>query len=282
MEIKLVAIDLDGTLLNSDRTLSEENRIAIKKAKEQGVHIVLCTGRPLRSMQHLLQEADLLDDEDIAITYNGGLIQKTKSGEVINELTFNRAECLDIYEMAKQLNMPVNFIDLDYIYEPPYPVGVESLYTSTNRYVPKQNALQLKEIAMDHLPDPFTINKIVISRPSEELDAIIPKIPAHYHEKYNIYKSQPFILEVLPKNVDKGFAMRILGEMLGLEKEEIMGIGDQENDLSLVENAGFGVAMENAIDRVKEAADFITQSNDHHGVAQALYKFVLNDHSPLD
>ncbi|HIZ70182.1 MAG TPA: Cof-type HAD-IIB family hydrolase [Candidatus Atopostipes pullistercoris] len=282
MEIKLVAIDLDGTLLNSDRTLSEENRIAIKKAKEQGVHIVLCTGRPLRSMQHLLQEADLLDDEDIAITYNGGLIQKTKSGEVINELTFNRAECLDIYEMAKQLNMPVNFIDLDYIYEPPYPVGVQSHYTSTNRYVPKQNALQLKEIAMDHLPDPFTINKIVISRPSEELDAIIPKIPAHYHEKYNIYKSQPFILEVLPKNVDKGFAMRILGEMLGLEKEEIMGIGDQENDLSLVENAGFGVAMENAIDRVKEAADFITQSNDHHGVAQALYKFVLNDHSPLD
>src|SRR5699024_4378356 len=118
-------------------------------------------------------------------------------------------------------------------------------------------------IDVEHLPNPFTINKIVISRPSEELDAIIPKIPAHYHEKYNIYKSQPFILEVLPKHVDKGFAMRILGEILGLEKEQIMGIGDQENDLSLVENAGIGVAMENAIERVKEAADFITQSNNN-------------------
>src|SRR5699024_6162740 len=112
------------TLLNSDRTLSEENRIAIKKAKEQGVHIVLCTGRPLRSMQHLLQEADLLDDEDIAITYNGGLIQKTKSGEVINELTFNRAECLDTYSVANYLNSLVNFIILDYIDLTQYPARV--------------------------------------------------------------------------------------------------------------------------------------------------------------
>jgi len=276
MGIKLVAIDLDGTLLRSDRSLSEENRLAIKAAKEAGVQVVLCTGRPLRSMQHLLEEADLLDDEDIAITYNGGLIQKTKSGEIIKEITFNRAECLDIYEMGAQLNMPVNFIDLDYVYEPLYPVGVESHYTATIRYAPKQNALQLMDVDVDHLPDPFTINKIVISRPPEELDAIIPKIPAHYHEKYNIYKSQPFILEVLPQHVDKGYSMRILGEILGLEKEQIMGIGDQENDLSLVENAGLGIAMDNAIDQVKEAADYITKSNDENGVAHAIYKFVLN------
>lgn len=276
MDIKLVAIDLDGTLLHSDRSLSEENRLAIKAAKEAGVQVVLCTGRPLRSMQHLLEEADLLDDDDIAITYNGGLIQKTKSGEIINEITFNRAECLDIYELSKQLNMPVNFIDLDYVYEPLYPVGVESHYTSTNRFVPKQNALQFIDVDIDDLPDPFTINKIVISRPPEELDAVIPNIPTHYHEKYNIYKSQPFILEVLPQNVDKGYSMRIIGEMLGLEKDQIMGIGDQENDLSLVENAGLGIAMENAIDQVKEAADYITKTNDENGVAYAIRKFVLN------
>jgi len=276
MDIKLIAIDLDGTLLHSDRSLSEENRLAIKKAKEKGVKVVLCTGRPLRSMQHLLEEAELLEDEDIAITYNGGLIQKTKSGEIINEITFNRAECLDIYEMAQQLNMPVNFIDMDYVYEPAYPVGVESIYGSTNLHVPKENALKFTEIDIEELPDPFTINKIVISRPPEELDAAIPKIPAQYHKKYNIYKSQPFILEVLPKNVDKGFSMRILGDKLGLEKEQIMGIGDQENDLSLVENAGLGIAMENAIPIVKNAADYITKTNDQNGVAHAIHKFVLN------
>lgn len=276
MDIKLIAIDLDGTLLHSDRTLSEENRLAVQAAKAAGVQVVLCTGRPLRSMHYLLDEIGLRDKGDIAITYNGGLIQKTENGEIVSQITFNREECLDIYELGQFLEMPVNFIDLDYVYEPPYPVGAESVYMATNKNVPKNQALQFVDIAMEELPDPFTINKIVMSRPTEELDAIIPKIPAAYHEKYNIYKSQPFILEVLPQNVDKGYSMRVLGEMLGLEKNQIMGIGDQENDLSLVENAGFGVAMGNAIEHVKESADYITKTNDENGVAHAIHKFVLN------
>lgn len=275
MNIKLIAIDIDGTLLHSDRSLSEENRLAIKAAKEAGVHVVLCTGRPLRSMKHLLDETDLLGEEDVAITYNGGLIQKTKSGEIVNQITFNRDEALDIYKLGQQLNMPINFIDLDYVYEPPYPVGAESQYLATNRNIPKENALQFIDIDIDNLPDPFPINKIVICRPGEEIDAIISDIPAEYIEKYNIYKSQTFLLEILPQYVDKGYSMRILGELFGLDKEQIMGIGDQENDLSLVENAGFGVAMGNAIDIVKEAADYITKTNDENGVAHVINKFVL-------
>lgn len=277
MDIKLIAIDLDGTLLQSDRTLSEENRLAIEAAKEAGVKIVLCTGRPLRSMKHLLAEANLLGDDDIAITYNGGLIQKTKSEEIIRQMTFDRSQCLDIYKLGQKLNMPINFIDLDYVYEPPYPNGVESKYIETNRYVPKEHALTFTDIDIDNLPDPFPINKIVICRPSEEIDDVIPKIPISYFEKYNIYKSQATILEILPQDIDKGYSMRVLGELLGLEKEQIMGIGDQENDLSLVENAGFGVAMDNAIDKVKEAADYITKSNDDHGVAHVINRFVLNN-----
>lgn len=277
MDIKLIAIDLDGTLLHSDRTLSDENRQAVQEAKAAGVQVVLCTGRPLRSMHYLLDEIGLRDEGDLAITYNGGLIQRTQDGEIVNQITFNRDQCLDIYKLGKSLNMPVNFIDLDYVYEPPYPVGAESVYMATNKNVPKDQALKFVDVGMDDLPDPFTINKIVMSRPAEELDAIIPKIPAAYHEKYNIYKSQPFILEVLPQNVDKGYSMRLLGDMLDLEKDQIMGIGDQENDLSLVENAGFGVAMENAIPLVKESADYITKTNDQNGVAHVIRKFVLND-----
>lgn len=276
MDIKLVAIDLDGTLLGSNNLLSKENKTAIKEAKEAGVKVVLCTGRPLRSMKHLLEEADLQDEEDIVITYNGGLIQKAKTGEIINEITFNREESLDIYQLGQKLNLPVSFIDLDYVYEPAYPEGAESIYMNATREIPKENALEFTDIDIGNLPNPFKINKIVMSRPTEELDAIIPMIPDSYHEKYNIYKSQSFILEVLPDRVDKGYSMRIIGDMLGLKKEQIMGIGDQENDLSLVKNAGFGVAMENAIDEVKAVADYITKSNDDNGVAHAIRKFVLN------
>lgn len=276
MDIKLIAIDLDGTLLDSDHNISAENLLAIKEAKAAGVKVVLCTGRPLRSMMHFLEEADLRDDEDYAITYNGGLIQKTKTGEIVNEITFDRDESFEIFELAQSLNMPVNFIDLDYIYEPEYPAGAESTYHQTIGAVPPEHALKFAPVDAVALPDPFTINKIVVSRTAEEVDAVIPQIPAEYHDKYNIYKSQEFLLEILPENVDKGYSMRIIGDMLNLKKEQIMGIGDQENDLSLVENSGFGVAMDNAIDRVKEAADYITKSNNESGVAHVINKFVLN------
>lgn len=276
MDIKLIAIDLDGTLLDSNRNLSKENLQAIQEAKAAGVRVVLCTGRPLRSMNYLLDEAGLKEEGDLAITYNGGLIQKTNTGETVHELTFNREECLEIFELSQLLNLPVNFIDLDYIYEPPYPVGVESIYNKGTTNIPKNEALQFAAIQMEKLPDPFTINKAVMSRPAEELDAAIPKIPASYYEKFNIYKSQSHILEILPLHVDKGFAMRVVGELLGLEKDQIMGIGDQENDLTLVQHAGLGIAMGNAIDIVKESADYVTKTNDENGVAHVIHKFVLN------
>lgn len=278
MDIQLIAIDLDGTLLDSNRELPKENKAAIQAAKDMGVQVVLCTGRPLRSMIHLLEEVGLCDEDDLVITYNGGLIQKAKTGEVISEITLNRQEVLDVFQLSQSLNLPVNFIDLDYVYEPPYPDGVESIYMQSSRAgVPQKNALQFTAIDMDNVPDPFSINKIVMSRPGAELDAAIPHIPAEYYQKYNIHKSEKFTLEVLPKKVDKGYAMRLLGEMLGLKKEQIMGIGDQENDLTLVQNAGLGIAMANAIDPVKEAADYITYSNDENGVAHAIQKFVLKN-----
>lgn len=275
MDIKLIAIDLDGTLLDSQRNVSKENYEVIQEAKAAGIQVILCTGRPLRSMNYLLDRLHLKEEGDLAITYNGGLIQATKTGEVVHEKTHSRKDCLDIYQLGQDLNLPVNFIDLDYVYEPPYPAGAESIYHKGVTNIPKDQALKFSNIVIDDMPDPFTINKIVMSRPAEELDAAIKKIPSVYYEKYNIYKSQSHILEILPKNVDKGSAMRIVGDILGLTKDQIMGIGDQENDLTLVTHAGFGVAMENAIDVVKDAADFITKSNDESGVAYAIRKFVL-------
>lgn len=128
---------------------------------------------------------------------------------------------------------------------------------------------------INKLPEDFEVNQIIISRPSEELDAIIPKIPDNYYEKYKIYKSLSFILEFLPKDVDKGNSLDIIRRILALEKDEVMSIGDQENDLSLIRKAGLGIAMGNAVEEVKQAADYITKSNDENGLAYAIKKFVL-------
>lgn len=273
MAIKLIVIDIDGTLLDSDGYLPEENKQAIQQANEADIKIVLCTGRPFQSTKHFMEELDLFQEDDMVITNNGGLIQKSKKGEIIHEIRFNRDEILDIYKLAQKLKMPVNFIDLDYIYEPSYPAGSKSIYTGGN--VPRENALKFVDLDINNLAEDFEVNQIIISRPSEELDAIIPKIPESYYEKYKIYKSLSFILEFLPKDVDKGNSLDIIRKILDLEKDEVMSIGDQENDLSLIKKAGFGVAMGNAVEEVKQVADYITKSNDENGLAYAIKKFVL-------
>lgn len=274
VDIRLVVIDIDGTLLDSKGSLSAENKSAIKKAQEKNVQIVLCTGRPIRSAQYLLEELNLLAEDDLIITSNGGLIQKAKTKEILHEVTFSREESLAIYRLGQQLKMPVTFIDLDNVYEPEYPMGFESIYTGGKTQ--QKSGLKFVDVDMNDLPEMFNIHQIIMSRPEEELDAIIPMIPKAYHEKYTIYKSLPILLEFLPKQVSKGSSIHVVGEMLGLKSDQIMGIGDQENDIALVESAGLGIAMENAIKEVKEVADYITKTNDHHGVAHGIQKFILD------
>lgn len=269
MAIQLIAIDLDGTLLNSKKEISEENKQAIQAAKNKGVKVVLCTGRPLKGMVHILEECNLLEKGDLGITYNGGLVQWTHTGEILSQIVHTKEDVLDAYALSKQVKMPLNLIDLDHVYEPPYPEKRASLYGTI------MSALPFVPIDMDSLPESLAINKMVMCWHEEELDRAILNIPQYYQERFTLMKSRKNLLEVLPKMVDKGVGMTMLAEELGIKKEEIMGLGDQENDLAMVEYAGLGVAMENATDEVKQAADFITKSNDDHGVAYAIKKFVL-------
>ena len=134
--IKLIAIDLDGTLLTKDRMISDENKQAIKEAKEQGIKVVLCTGRPLLGMVAYLEELNLRESGDYGITYNGGLVQKTDSGEVLSQKTLSKKEVLELYKLSQDINVPCNFIDLERVYEPPYPIGRESLYPKVMNALP--------------------------------------------------------------------------------------------------------------------------------------------------
>ncbi|GEK91208.1 Cof-type HAD-IIB family hydrolase [Alkalibacterium kapii] len=270
MSIKLVAIDLDGTLLNSNHEVSFENKEAIRKAKEQGVKVVLVTGRPLKAMLHILEACNLTDAGDIALTYNGGLVQWTQSGETLNQIVFQKDESIDIYKLSQDLGLPCNFIDLNTVYEPPYPKGKPS------RYPEVMHALPFEPIDMTDLPEEFPINKIVYCWDQEELDEKIKEIPNIYRERYNLIKSRPNLLEFMPKSIDKGKGLELLSEILDISVDDMMAIGDQENDLAMVQRAGTGVAMENAVPIVKDAAQIITKTNDAHGVAYAIEKYVLN------
>lgn len=268
MSIKIVAIDLDGTLLQSDRTISQENKDAILKAKEAGVKVVLTTGRPLKATELYLEECQLMDEGDYGITYNGGLIQETKSGKILTKIAMADSEVKEVYELLETLNLPMSAVGFDKIHETPHEDGRPSLYREI------QPLLAVEEnTKVDELP---TIVKIVSARTVEEIDAAIEKIPASYFDKFMIVKSQPTLLEFMTQGVHKANGLKKLGEELGITKDEIMAIGDMENDATMIEYAGIGVAMGNADQKIKDLSQFVTKTNDEHGVAHAIQKFVLD------
>lgn len=269
MQIKLIAIDIDGTLLNNQRQLTPEVYKALKAAEANGVKIVLCTGRPLIGVQDLLTELDLFSENDYAISYNGSLVQNTKTGKVITKFGLTHDDYLEVEMWARKLG--VHF----------HATTEEAMYTA-NRDISRYSVLEshlvgmpLKYRTQEEMTADLNIIKMMMIDDPNILDDIIPKLPPFLKERYNVVKSAPYFLEILNKKAHKGAAVKKLAEHLNISQTEVMAIGDNENDLTMIEYAGLGVAVENAIDAVKRKADVITASNEEDGVAKAIYEYVL-------
>ncbi|RYL95254.1 sugar-phosphatase [Sporolactobacillus sp. THM7-4] len=270
--IKLIAIDLDGTLLNEEKKITERTRTVLRQVKKMGVKVVLCTGRPLPGMTDYLDQLGLRDEGDYGITYNGGLVQKTDTGEVLSEKVLSKNDIADLYTLSLKLGIPMNFIDLVRVYCPEPPEGTAS------RYREIMKALPFIKTTINKLPDTIKINKALFCTDQPKLDAAIQRIPDEFFNKYTMMKSRPILLEILNKDVDKGKGLQTLGNYLNIKPEEMMTLGDQENDLAMIRYAGLGVAMGNAIKEVKRAAQFVTKTNVEDGVAYAVNKFVLSQY----
>lgn len=268
--IKLIALDLDGTLLNSEKKISEGNKNAIQLAKEKGVKVVLCSGRPLKGIKRYLEELNLLDEGDFSITYNGGLVQKNKTSEIVSQKTLSYHQIQELYELSQQLNIPMNMLDLEYVYEPAYPKNRESLYPSL-----MSASLPFVKKDINSFKEAHQFNKVVYCTPPDVLDDAIAKIPSAFFENYSMMKSRPLLFEIMHPEVNKGKGIDSLCNILGYTKDEVMACGDEENDLAMLEYAGTAVVMENARDEVKEYASFVTKTNDEDGVAHAIQQFVL-------
>lgn len=128
----------------------------------------------------------------------------------------------------------------------------------------------------EEMTEDIKIVKMMMIDDAEVLDQGIAQIPKEYFERYTMVKSSPYFFEILNKQADKGAALKHLAQHLGIKQEEVMAIGDNENDLPMIEFAGIGVAMGNATENVKQIANVITASNNEHGVAKAVEKYVLN------
>ena len=271
--IKLVAIDLDGTLLNSQKEISLRNKQALMAAKQAGVKVVICTGRPLAAIGPYLEELGLQEEGDYSITFNGGLVQKNDTGAIIEKTLMPLEAIHELYQLATTLNMPFDVLSDKVVMQLPSAPNYPSIYSSLNKL------LTFESYKLEELTPNRIYNKVVVAIDEAYLNERIKEIPASFYERFEIIKTRNNLLEFMPKGITKAYGISLLAKDLGIRAEEIMTLGDEENDLPMIEYAGLGVAMTNAIPLVKEAADVVTDTNDQDGVAKAVEKYIL---TPLE
>ena len=266
---KLIAIDMDGTLLREDKSVSERTKNAIKLAKEKGVYVVIATGRPIDGVSRYLEELDMLGENDYVLSYNGGLVLKTKSREVVSKTVLTGSDLHYLHNLSKELGVNIHaFSEVHGLITPK-----NSKYTEVEANI---NGIRIAINDYSDIEDDHSIIKVMMIDEPEVLQKAIDNLPKEVYEKYTVVRSAPFFLEFLNKKVNKGTGVELLAKHLNIKQEEIMTFGDAGNDLDMIVYAGMGVAMANAFDEVKEAANYITDSNENDGVAKAIEKFVLN------
>ena len=267
MTIKLIALDLDGTLLNSQKQISEGNKLALAAARAQGVKVIVTTGRPLAAVEAYLQDLDLIDDEEYAITFNGGLIQQN-TGKILDKTVFGYQEVQEIYGLTQQLGLPLDLVDGGDVYA--LTSRVETLYPTCNAML-NHMPTDFEAIAPDQV-----FNKAITSCAADLIDTNLAKIPADFHDRFEIFKSRDIILEWNPKGVQKANGLSNLIRHLGIKQEDVMACGDEANDRSMIEWAGVSVAVANATDEIKELAQIVTpMTNDQDAIAWVINEYVL-------
>lgn len=267
MAIKLLALDLDNTLLNSQKQISAVNKEALAAARAQGVKVVLTTGRPLSVVEPFLRELDLIEDDEYAITFNGGLIQRN-TGEILEEVVFGYDQVATIYDLTQKLGLSLDIIRGNDVYA--LTSAVPTLYPTCNSF-------------LNHMPTDFskitpdmTFNKAVTCCEAQLIDSNLANIPDAYHDQFEIFKSRDIILEWSPKGVHKANGLASLARLLGFDQSEVMACGDEANDLSMIEWAGTGVAVANATDEIKAVAQVITPlTNDQDAIAWVVNEYIL-------
>lgn len=268
MNIKMLALDLDGTLTNSEKKISKRTKQVLKKAMKLGVNVVLASGRPTVGITSLASELNLKELGGYILAYNGGKIIdcKTETEVYANVLPM---ECIPtLCEIVKDYDAAIlTYLQNQIITE-----------DDTNPYVIKECMInKTKARKVENLVSAITepVPKCLIVGEHKELLRLKKQLESLFEGKLNIFFSEPYFLEIMPLGVEKSASLERLLTKLKMDRTQLMACGDGLNDLTMLEFAGLSVAMENGCQEAKKIADVITASNDDDGVALAVEKYII-------
>lgn len=269
MQKKLVAVDIDGTLVTDTKELLPETKADIHRFIENGGVFVLATGRPTPGIRRYVAELDLVRLGGYVISYNGARIFDLKNGKLLFQKNIPLNCYSRIFDAAEQLGLALTG----------YKNDLAVTQKANDRYFVMETSINGLEICrVPDLKTEFTYEtpKFLITGEPDFLSDAEVKLRSMLSDlPLTVFRSEPFFLEITARGCDKGTAILQLAEELHLRQDETMACGDGFNDVTMLQSVSFGVAMQNAQLPAKQAAQYITDSNNENGVGKALRQFAL-------
>lgn len=263
---RAIALDLDGTLTNHDKVVTPRTRQALLLAESKGAIIILASGRPTYGIVPVAECLELEKRGGYILSYNGGNIVNTKTGEKLFSQFLPDAVIPILYKYAKEKNHALlGYAGNEIITEMP-----DDPYVKEESRINKMNIRKVDNL-LDAL-EPHPTKLLMTGDPTDMIKAE-EELVEILGEKMDIFRSAPFFLELVPKGIDKAQSLLRLLSKINLTPADLMAFGDGYNDLSMLKLAGVGVAMANAAPEVRADADYVTLSNEEDGVAEALLHF---------
>lgn len=268
MRYKMIVLDIDGTLTNDEKRITPKTLDALKKAQERGIILVLASGRPAAGLERLNHELDMNRHHGILLSYNGGKVLDAQDGRIFYEKSIPAERAKAVLRHLEQFPVTPMTFESDCLYvtdKNGYKVDYES---SINGLRIEETSCPLSEFV------DFSTVKILTASPNEVLVSNMDAIVKPFENEFSFVMSAPFYLECNMKGINKAASLDCVCHSLGITQEEIISFGDAQNDITMVEYAGLGVAMGNACEELKAVADEITLSNNEDGIAVVLEKYL--------
>ncbi|WP_273225712.1 Cof-type HAD-IIB family hydrolase [Geosporobacter ferrireducens] len=273
MSYRLVVTDMDGTLLNGEGKVSEENQRIFKVLHDKGIHVAVATGRIYTSARVF---ARYLGIKTPIIACNGAIVKDLKDNRIIYENHLSTEDCLRIVDICRKYDLYYHFYSQETFYTEKLDRG-SLKYSEWNKTLKEEDRIDIRIIEDTYETIKNKADRVYkFQVVSDDMNILAQARDALENiETISVSKSWHNNIEMMNKGVSKGIAVKSLAESLGVKQEEVICFGDNENDISMLEYAGLGVAMGNADEIVKERANYVTLTNDEDGVAAAIKKFVL-------
>ncbi|EDP26413.1 Cof-like hydrolase [Coprococcus eutactus ATCC 27759] len=268
MRKKLLALDIDGTLTNTQKDITPETLKKIIEVQEKGHVVAIASGRPLPGIRKIADIIQLDRFGGYVLAFNGGRIVNYKTGEVVYQAALDNEIVRDIYDYCLKVGCGMVTYDGDRVITGTDIDGYMTFEASINH-------MELMRIDDFKEYIDFPLNKCLLTAEPDKAEKIEEELVSRFGDKVTIFRSEPYFVEIMPQNVHKATSLEKLLGVLNMDVRDLIACGDGYNDLTMIEYAGVGVAMANAQDIVKKHADYITLSNDEDGLVPVVDKFIL-------